>query len=329
MDVVLQYADKYVFDTFYGKIAESFDSSSSFANTAVNSTTLGLAEKVNFAITSGLLDRNNVWRQFTSLFLITWIMGTLSYFLSASFAYYVYFDREEARRHPKFLKNQEHLELMVALKNLPGMAILTAPWFLAEIRGYGYVYDKLDEYGYFYLFFSIALFLLFSDFLIYWIHRALHHRWLYAPLHKLHHKWIVPTPYSSHAFHYLDGYSQSLPYHMFPFFFPLNKYVYLLLFGSVNYWTVLIHDGKYFSNNAVVNGAAHHAAHHMYFNYNYGQFFTLFDRLCSSYRQPDQELFDAELRNEKLQEQRIRFMETVQYTVEGKDDRTYASKKDN
>ncbi|EPX74168.1 C-5 sterol desaturase Erg32 [Schizosaccharomyces octosporus yFS286] len=331
MDVVLEFADNHVFDSLYSKVANVFHVTPSLGVSTLNSTApiLNSASSTSSTIASAFLDRNNIFRQGISLFLITWVMGTLSYFVSASIAYFFYFDRQEAKRHPKFLKNQELLELKTALSNLPGMAVLTFPWFLAELRGYSYAYDDPAEYGYFYLGFSVILFLLFSDFLIYWIHRGLHHPWFYAPLHKLHHKWIIPTPFSSHAFHFLDGYSQSLPYHLFPFFFPLNKYLYLLLFGSVNYWTVLIHDGKYFSNNAVINGAAHHASHHMYFNYNYGQFFTLFDRLCSSYRHPDQELFNAELKKDKkIQEQRVSEMEYMLKNVEGKDDRTYTSKKD-
>jgi lathosterol oxidase len=36
-----------------------------------------------------------------------------------------------------------------------------------------------------------------------------------------------------------------------------------------------------------VNGSAHHTDHHMLYNYNYGQFFTLWDRIGGSFRTPD------------------------------------------
>lgn len=42
-------------------------------------------------------------------------------------------------------------------------------------------------------------------------------------LHKQHHIFKIPTPFASHAFHPLDGFLQSLPYHLYPFIFPLNK----------------------------------------------------------------------------------------------------------
>ncbi|KXJ15045.1 Lathosterol oxidase [Exaiptasia diaphana] len=35
-----------------------------------------------------------------------------------------------------------------------------------------------------------------------------------------------------------------------------------------------------------VNGSAHHTDHHTFFDYNYGQFFTLWDRIGGSFRSP-------------------------------------------
>ncbi|KAJ2544229.1 c-5 sterol desaturase, partial [Coemansia sp. RSA 1853] len=55
----------------------------------------------------------------------------------------------------------------------------------------------------------------------------------------------------------------------------------------------------YMASNGVVNGAAHHTVHHLYFNYNYGQFTTLFDRLFNTYRKPSQEIYDRSRRNSK------------------------------
>ncbi|KAF9988570.1 c-5 sterol desaturase [Mortierella antarctica] len=153
--------------------------------------------------------------------------------------------------------------------------------------------------GWTYAAISVACFLLFTDFGIYWIHRLLHHPLVYKRLHKPHHKWIVPTPFSSHAFHFMDGYLQSCPYHVFVFLMPMNKYIYLLMFGLVNLWSVLIHDGEYLVDSEVVNSAAHHSVHHLYFNYNYGQYFTFWDRFGGSYRRPGEEHFNPKLKMDR------------------------------
>ena len=64
--------------------------------------------------------------------------------------------------------------------------------------------------------------------------------------------------------------------------------------------------------------------HHLYFNYNYGQFTTLWDRLGGSYRQPNGELFSRESKMSKAEwERQTREMEMVQRQVEGDDDRDY------
>ena len=66
-----------------------------------------------------------------------------------------------------------------------------------------------------------------------------------------------------------------------------HQVVYLVLFVFVNVWTISIHDGDFripWPLIEVINGAAHHVDHHLYFYFNYGQYFTLWDRLGGSYR---------------------------------------------
>jgi len=160
------------------------------------------------------------------------------------------------------------MEIRQTLWSLPFMAVFTTPFFLAEVRGYSKMYDTTAEGpGLWYNILQFPFFICFTDFCIYWIHRGLHHPLVYKHLHKPHHKWIMPTPYASHAFHPMDGFSQSVPYHVFPFIFPLQKFAYVILFVFINIWTVLIHDGEYISNSPVINGAACHTMHHLYFNY--------------------------------------------------------------
>lgn len=228
-------------------------------------------------------------------------------------------------KHPKFLKDQVLLEIQAANASMPLMSVLTAVPFLAEVRGYGKLYDTTaDGPGRWYDYAQFPIFILFTDFCIYWIHRGLHHPWVYKHLHKPHHKWIMPSPFASHAFHPIDGFAQSFPYHIFPFLFPLQKLAYVCLFIFVNVWTVMIHDGEYVTDNPIINGAACHTAHHLYFNYNYGQYTTIWDRLGGSYRKPDTELFKAETKmSAQAWEKQIKEMEKMVEEVEGVDNRTY------
>jgi hypothetical protein len=85
----------------------------------------------------------------------------------------------------------------------------------------------------------------------------LHHRLLYAPIHKLHHKYKETTPFSSYAFHPLDGWLQGCPYHIFVFLFPMVELA--TLFSPRYYYaakTPLTHDTPYGPRNHTHPGVA-------------------------------------------------------------------------
>lgn len=273
---------------------------------------------------ASLLSRSNLIREFVSIFFITAIFGWILYFSVASFSYFFVFDKK-IFNHPRYLKNQVSLEIWRATTAIPVMVLLTVPFFMAELNGFSKLYFNVDEStgGWKAVLLQFPFFILFIDCGIYFIHRWLHWPSVYKKLHKPHHKWIVCTPFASHAFHPVDGWFQSLPYHLYPMVFPLHKVSYLLLFTFVNFWTVMIHDGQYMSNDPVVNGTACHTVHHLYFNYNYGQFTTLWDRLGRSYRRPDDSLFAKNTNQDtekKVWNEQTRKMEAIRGELEGKDD---------
>ncbi|KAG0143221.1 hypothetical protein CROQUDRAFT_673093 [Cronartium quercuum f. sp. fusiforme G11] len=143
--------------------------------------------------------------------------------------------------------------------------------------------------GWMYIGISFVFFLCFTDFTIYLIHRWEHSPAIYKRIHKAHHKWVIPTPFASYAFHPVDGFLQSVPYHIFIFLFPLHKRLYLALFIFVTFWSILIHDSELIVNHPLeqfINGPSHHTLHHLHFTCNYGQYFTWADRLGSTYRHP-------------------------------------------
>lgn len=365
MDVVLEIFDTFVFDRVYANILPiqssitNFDPVStiaaSFKNSLVDANAsyaqppavgdYGLSawtfqpasplfsvEPSEYAYMSRW-DRDNIFRQCVSMFALTWFSALVIYFTFAGLSYLFVFDHTTFQ-HPKYLKNQMRMEIQQAVSSIPLMTLFTVPFFVAEVRGYSFMYDTisnpgfssplLDTLGNAWTYLQFPAFLMFTDFGIYWIHRALHHPILYKRLHKPHHKWIMPTPFASHAFHPLDGYAQSVPYHLFPFLFPLQKFAYLALFTFIQIWTVMIHDGEYVANSPVINGAACHTMHHLYFNYNYGQFTTLWDRVGGSYRKPNDELFEKEAKMSKEEwERQTKEMERMVVEVEGADDRSY------
>ncbi|WFD41819.1 Delta(7)-sterol 5(6)-desaturase [Malassezia psittaci] len=294
MDLVLNLADEYVLDAVWARLLPAsrplpgYTAQESLLNKTAHGAQSTLGQITGADKLESWLPRDNIVRQTISLYVITYIGILLLYFSMAGASYYFLFNKE-LMKHPRFLKNQIKLEIQSSLRAFPWLDLMTVPWFVAEVRGYSRVYEKWDEYGLLYLILSVPFFLLFTDACIYWVHRIEHHPALYKHVHKPHHKWIIPTPFASHAFHPVDGYAQSLPYHIFPVLFPLNKYLFLGLFGFVNMWSIMIHDSDMITGTGwehIINGPAHHTLHHLYFTCNYGQYTTMCDRFGGSFREP-------------------------------------------
>ncbi|KAI5457887.1 C-5 sterol desaturase [Mariannaea sp. PMI_226] len=333
MDIVLEVTDTFIADHIYAWLHPKPSALYEFPNTTDSEPFSSWVYKPasefltlvpSKAAYASAWDRDNPIRQFISLYFITWLFGLAVYFIVAALSYQFIFDKRTFN-HPRFLKNQVRLEIVQANRAMPVMALLTAPIFWLEVNGWGKLYDTTEQGpGLWYNFAQFPIFLLFTDFCIYWIHRYEHHPLVYKFLHKPHHKWIMPTPFASHAFHPLDGYAQSLPYHIFPFIFPLQKMAYVALFVFVNLWSVMIHDGEFVTDNPIINGAACHSLHHSRFEVNYGQFFTGFDRLGGTYRRPEPWMFKREENmSQKRWNSEAKAVDSLVKEIEGGESRTY------
>lgn len=185
MDSALEFLDDYFLDDIYSKLLPA----------SLN----GTGETI-----ISVLPRNNDVRIFLSIFSFITLGGWFFYLTAACFSYYVFFDHE-TMKHPKFLKNQVRQEIESAVKAVPIISrrwnhvkcelpsdfvylytVLTVPWFWGEVKGYSKLYENSTLYGGWpYMIFSIGLFLFITDCLIYWIHRYLHHPYVYKWLHKV------------------------------------------------------------------------------------------------------------------------------------------------
>mmetsp|Transcript_9064 Transcript_9064/g.10358 ORF Transcript_9064/g.10358 Transcript_9064/m.10358 type:complete len:280 (-) Transcript_9064:77-916(-) len=232
--------------------------------------------------------KGSIARQTHSLWWILLLGAYATYLSFATLNFYFVFDKN-LLKHKKILKNQIQKELWSACSAFPFMTVLSIPFFLLEVRGHTKLYESWSDRSNWENIWNLFLFMAWNDCLVYWIHRGLHHPLFYKRLHKEHHRWLVPTPFASHAFNPVDGFMQSLPYHLAILVIPLPKWVYFSSFIIVNFWTISIHDGLYQVPDflkEVINGAAHHTDHHLYFNYNHGLYFTLWDRIGGTYRNP-------------------------------------------
>jgi lathosterol oxidase len=181
MDLVLDVFDTYAFDAVYAKLVplsafvtpELHRSHNASATAFLPSTSqwskivsllprppISLEDASYSALSQSpqisAWPREYMPRQIVSLSIITLVGIHLLYFIFAGLSYRFIFNHE-MRRHPRFLKNQERLEIASSLRAFPGITLLTLPWFLAEARGHSMLYDGAGTYGYTYLFLSAPL----------------------------------------------------------------------------------------------------------------------------------------------------------------------------
>lgn len=179
MDVALDILDPLAFDKAYAYFVPAVSNN-------VTQTGLGATSSESFG---SAWPRDKILRQCISLLVITQIGATMLYLVFSAISYFFFFDRR-LEYHPRFLKNQIRKEIVTSLVAVPWINLLTLPIFLAEVRGKSYLYTRVDEYGWGWLGLSTLVFMIWNDFLIYWIHRIEHHPSIYKYIHKPHHKWI-------------------------------------------------------------------------------------------------------------------------------------------
>ena len=220
------------------------------------------------------------------LYVIMLGSGLGVYFLLSGLSYLYFFVWRKDRYHPDYKADPAVLRRSMkwAFFSAAGNAALVVPVELLIIYGKSQIYLDVDTRGWGYLLLSIAGVVVVAETLIYWIHRALHTPFLYRHLHIYHHQFREPTPFASVAFHPLDSFAQASPYHLCAFLFPMHVWVYHGFVMLATIWAVAIHDRVRLAPTEWINHTGCHMVHHWYFAHNYGQFFTLWDRLCGTYR---------------------------------------------
>jgi sterol desaturase/sphingolipid hydroxylase (fatty acid hydroxylase superfamily) len=155
---------------------------------------------------------------FVQCYLRDLVAGTAVYWITAGVWHFVIYNvmvQELFIRQGRSLPTWETLadQMCLAQASLfmyAGLPILSE--YIIE-KGYTKVYFYIDEVGGWGMYFAyLALYLLFVEFGIYWVHRTLHtNKFLYKYVHGLHHKYnkaVTLTPWCSIAFNPIDGLAQ-------------------------------------------------------------------------------------------------------------------------
>jgi lathosterol oxidase len=156
------------------------------------------------------------------------------------------------------------------------------------------MYLDVGRYGVWWLIASAAIYLIVQDSWYYWLHRAMHHPWLFRWTHAGHHRSRQPTAFASFSFDWSEAALNAWLLPAMVFVIPVHPFVVLTILMVATLVAVLNHSGAEVLPPWVVKGpigwavisATHHSVHHTHYNTNYGLYFRFWDRIMGTDRMP-------------------------------------------
>lgn len=153
-------------------------------------------------------------------------------------------------------------------------------------KGYARIYENVNDYSWWWMPLSLAIALILQETYYYWLHRWMHIPSVFRVVHKWHHDSHIASPWTAFSFHPLEGLIQAIFLPLVLLFLPMNLYVLVIFLTIMSISSVINHLDievypAWFSRSLVgksVIGATHHAMHHKQYKYNFGLYFTLWDK---------------------------------------------------
>ena len=153
-------------------------------------------------------------------------------------------------------------------------------------HGYTRNYTEIGEFGWPYFVFSIFLMIIIHDAYSYWVHRLIHHKWLFKYVHLLHHKFKNPSPWSAFAFHPFESLLTLGIIPVVMFLIPWHNLALIIFITIIIAYDTFIHLGYNIKVLKVLkwqNTPKDHDVHHRNSKYNFGLYFTYWDRIMGTY----------------------------------------------
>jgi sterol desaturase/sphingolipid hydroxylase (fatty acid hydroxylase superfamily) len=191
------------------------------------------------------------------------------------------------------------------LASLRTVLIFTATGFsmyLAVWTGWLTIYHDFEIRGSVYFALSLAAMIIAHDAYFYWTHRAMHHPRLFRWFHRTHHKSHTPTPWTAYAFDAPEAIVMVAFGPLWVALVPMHGLaMYIFMTWQITR-NVLGHAGVELSPVSGkpsrlfgwLNTTTHHDLHHQNARFNYGLYFSWWDRLMGT-EHPDYQVRISEI----------------------------------
>ena len=186
----------------------------------------------------------------------------------------------------KIDKKQFHTEIKWSV--ITSLIFAVAGSFTALLwqKGYTRLYVNIDNYALSYLPVSLLISMFLHETYYYWLHRWMHQPKVFKLLHKVHHDSNTTSAWTAFSFHPLEGLLQAIILPITIIIIPIHVYVLLFQLTIMTFSSVINHleietypanFHKHLIGKWII-GATHHSLHHKQFKYNFGLYFTFWDK---------------------------------------------------
>lgn len=227
----------------------------------------------------------------------------LRYFLLAGLAYLFFYGISRAKffkiKIQKHYPSKQIIFQEIIYSCLTLLIFCAVSWviFYFNSKGFTQIYTDVDRYGWLYLIGSVLLMIFLHDAYFYWTHRFMHLPKIFRIVHKIHHHSSNPTPWAAFSFHPMEALISAGIIPVIVFLIPSHPYAIFTFLTYMTLVNVLGHLGyetfpTRFRNHSIgklQNNSTNHNIHHLRSKYNYGLYFTFWDRIMRTYYCDDRE----------------------------------------
>jgi len=230
------------------------------------------------------------WFLIVSAIIFAIVIGR--YFLIAGVFYgvfYLWFPKKWRQRKinkRNYKTNQFRKEVMWSTVSAFIFSIAGTATVLLWQQGLTKIYFEVNKYPLWWMPLSLFIALVVHETYYYWLHRWMHHPEVFKVVHKVHHDSNITSPWTAFSFHPIEGFFQAVFLPLLLIVLPMHIYVLVTQLTIMTFSSVINHlDIEIYPKNFQRHflgkwliGATHHSLHHKQFRYNYGLYFTFWDK---------------------------------------------------
>ncbi len=230
------------------------------------------------------------WFLFATLIIFLVVAGR--YFIAAGLFYSVFYiwypEKWKQRKINNRSYNKDQFRKEVKWSCITTLIFAVSGTITAILwqKGYTKLYTQVSDYPIWWLPVSLAIALILHETFYYWLHRWMHHPKVFRIIHKVHHDSKITSPWTAFSFHPLEGLLQAVFLPALLMVLPMHLYVLVIQLTIMTVSSVINHlDIEIYPKNFYKHflgrwliGATHHSLHHKQFKYNYGLYFTFWDK---------------------------------------------------